>query len=461
MTTCDYIYKVAAATLLLTATAILSSAQDTLTIERCRSMALTNNKEIAATKQATLAADYTAKSYRGNFFPNITASGTGLYSTADGTFSSAGGNLPTFSYDATGAIAADGGFAYFPGFDISYDVNTVFMGSISVEQPIYTGGQISAAYRLAQLGRDIAAAQGTLTATEVIQQTDEAYANVVRAGEMCRVATAYRELLGELMRSVESAFRRGMKPKNDVLKVQVKLNESELALRRAENALRLAKMNLCHCIGLPLNEDILVSRALPYEATSEPLQTFDVSGRPEYEMLDRQVAAAEQQVRLSRSELLPKVAATANYSYLHGIEVNDRTLLHKSNVAAMLNVSIPLFHFGERKHKYSAAKAKLEQTRLERDNLNEMMVLELTQAANNVDEARLELDIARRSLTQAEENMRVSRRQYDAGMESLADHLEAQTLWQQAYEQSVEATYALYLANTAYRKAAGTLYAER
>lgn len=457
MITPYHIYKTAVVTLVFAATTALLPAQDTLTIERCRSMALQNNKEIAAARQATLSAEYTAKSYRGNFFPNITASGTGLYSTADGTFASEGGNLPTFSYDATGALAADGGFAYFPGFDINYDVNAVFMGAVSVEQPIYTGGQITAAYRMAQLGRDIAAAQGTVTATEVIQQTDEAYADVVKAGEMCKVAKAYSELLGELMRSVESAFKRGMKPKNDVLKVQVKMNESELSLRRAENALRLAKMNLCHYIGMPLDSDISVATTLPYEEDDGPLQTFDISSRPEHEMLDRQVAAAEQQVKLSRSELLPKVAATANYSYLHGIEVNDRTLLHKGTFAAMLNVSIPLFHFGERKHKYSAAKAKLEQTRMERDNLNEMMLLELTQAANNVDEARLELDIARRSLAQAEENVRVSRRQYDAGMESLSDHLEAQTLWQQAYERSVEASYALYLAHVAYRKAAGTL----
>ena len=47
-----------------------------------------------------------------------------------------------------------------------------------------------------------------------------------------------------------------MKPQNDVLKVQVKLNESELSLRKADNALRLAGMNLCHYIGRPLTAQI-------------------------------------------------------------------------------------------------------------------------------------------------------------------------------------------------------------
>lgn len=57
-----------------------------------------------------------------------------------------------------------------------------------------------------------------------------------------------------------------------------------------------------------------------------------------------------------------------------------------------MNVSVPLFHFGERINKVHAAKAKLEQTRLEQADMNEKMLLELTLAANNLDEARLEVN---------------------------------------------------------------------
>ena len=105
-----------------------------------------------------------------------------------------------------------------------------------------------------------------------------------------------------------------------------------------------------------------------------------------------------------------------------------------------------------------AAKAKLEQTRLERENLNEQMLLELTQAANNLDESRLECEIAARSVQQADENRRVSRSQYDAGMETLSDHLEAQTLWQQAYQTYIDSRYQLYLKYVGYLKASGQLY---
>lgn len=438
--------------------ALPSMAQDTLTIDECREMALTYNKQMAASAHATRSALYTAKSYKGNFFPNIYLSGTGLYSTADGSFGIDGGYLPTFLADATGSLAADGGYAYFPGVDLDYDIDAVFMGGVTIEQPIYMGGKINAAYKLALIGKDIAQKQETLTATEVIQKTDEAYAGVVKAAETRKVAEAYQALLGELMKDVESAYRHGMKPKNDVLKVQVRLNESELSLRKAENALRLAKMNLCHYIGRQLTDDINVSEEMPAVVVPSDLQTLDVSQRPEYAILEKQVDMAHQQVKLNRSEMLPQVGLSASYNYLHGIDVNDNTLLDNGNFTALLNVSIPIFHFGERKNKVSAAKSRLLETQMEQQDVNEQMLLELAQAANNLDEALLEVDIAERSLVQAEENMRVSRSQYDAGMETLSDHLEAQTLWQQAYQEKVDAAYQLYLSYVAYQKAAGTLY---
>lgn len=437
---------------------LFASAQETLTLEQCREMALKYNKELSASMKQTAYARYTAKSYRGNFFPNFTASGTGLYSSVDGRFGIPGGNLPTFMPDATGQFLPNGGFAYFPGIDLNYKVGTVYMGGIQVEQPLYMGGKISAAYKMSVLGKEMAQMNETLTATEVILRTDEAYAQVVKAKEMKAVAEKYNAVLVELMKNVESAHRHGLKSKNDVLKVQVKLNEGELGIRKAVNALRLATMNLCHYIGKPLDTAVNISGDFPEIKQDIQLQVADITARPEYGILNKQVAMAQQQVKLNRSELLPKVGIKGSYDYMHGLEVNDQNMLNKGNFSVVLNVSVPLYHFGERTNKVRAAKAKLEQSRLEQENLNEQMLLELTQAANNLDEARLESELSDRSLLQAEENMRVSKSQYEVGLETLSDHLEAQALWQKAYETKVDAHFQHYLKYIAYLKAAGNLY---
>ena len=203
------------------------------------------------------------KSYKGNFFPNFVASGTGLYSSAKGTFGIPGGNLPTLVPDATGKFVPNGGFAYLPDIKLNYKVRTVWMGGIQIEQPIFMGGKILAAYKMASLGKQMAQLNEHLTASEVILETDQAYASMIKAQEMNKVAESYKAVLEELMKNVQSAYKHGLKSKNDVLKVQVKLNESELSIRKAENALRLATMNLCHLIGKPLTETLRISDDFP------------------------------------------------------------------------------------------------------------------------------------------------------------------------------------------------------
>ena len=332
-----------------------------------------------------------------------------------------------------------------------------YMGGATVQQPLYMGGKIRSAYKMAKLGKDMALLNKTLTETEVIMNTEHAYAMLVKAQEMQKVANAYHKTLEELMKNVESALRHGLKSRNDVLKVQVKLNEAEINRRKAENALRLASMNLCHYIGKPLTTSLTVSDEYPSVDLSTALQANDISARPEYNILNKQVEINRQQVKLSRSEMLPQIGVQGSYNYINGLDVNGQKFLDGSSFTALLNVSIPIFHFGERKHKVNAAKAQLQQSLLEQADKNELMLLEVTQAANNLEEAKLECDLADISLEQAEENQRVSAEQFKQGLETLSDHLEAQTLWQQAWQTKVDAHFQLYLEWIAYQKASGTL----
>ena len=116
----------------------------------------------------------------------------------------------------------------------------------------------------------------------------------------------------------------GMSDRNDVLKVEVKVNEGALNLKRTENAVRLAKMNLCHYIGYPLDSEVDVAESSLPESGSVS-GSADISGRPEYQMLDKKVQAAAQQVRMTRTDALPQTGIFAGYGYTHGLTVSSLT----------------------------------------------------------------------------------------------------------------------------------------
>lgn len=440
-------------------TALLNSlateAQELLSLQQCREKALRFNKQIAAAERQTRQAQHVEKQHKTLFLPDFKASGAAIYSTADGSLGLPGGNLPTFQPDATGQFLPDNGFALFPEMRMNYEIGWLYTGGVSLEQPLYIGGKIRAANRIAHFSREMAQQNERLTTTEIILQTDEAYASVVKAREMKIAVEHYQAFLDELQKNVKSAERHGIKTHNDVLKVQVKRNECLLSVRKAENALRLATMNLCHLIGYPLHSVVMVSDELP---EVPPIEEWgEIADRPEYAILQNKVAISAQQIKVNRAELLPQVGLTAGYNYLHGFKINDHNLFDKGNASIMVNVTIPLFHFGERHHKVKAAQEALKKNELEREDLFEQMRLELASTANNLEEAALEQEIAVQSLAQAEENRRVSQSQYKAGVETLSDHLEANALWQSAHEAAIHARYQHYIAYLSYIKAAGKL----
>jgi len=177
----------------------------------------------------------------------------------------------------------------------------------------------------------------------------------------------------------------------------VKRDEALLKVRQAENGLRLARMNLCQIVGLPLLTQLtpngpspspslagreadtsdyqgdLVTTPLPSregqgESPEEPEMGL-LSQRPEVQLLDMKSKLAEEKVRLERSEFLPQIGLLAGYNYLYGLKVNDHQLLDGGNFGALLNVSIPLYHFGEGRNKVRAAQMEAEQARVEQQDL--------------------------------------------------------------------------------------------
>ena len=445
------------------------SAQQVLTLDECRQLALENNKQMVIAAENREKAGYDVNMYRANFGPRLSATGNYLFTSARMEKTIPGAYLPTFVPDASGQLVpnilttVDGvplfrEYAYFPDMNLELKLNGTYTAGLRLEQPVYMGGKINSAYRMSKIGEEIAGMNEVKTRAETILQADEAYWTYVQALELEKTARAYRELVGQLQADVQNAYDAGMKPRNDLLKVQVRFNEAELQVLQASNGVRLARMNLCHVLGLPLTTEIAAAEALDGQKFTG-LPEADITARPEYGMLTKQVELKEQQIRLARSEYLPNIGVGGNFGYANGLKLNGDKLLDKTSFSAVVSVSIPIFHWGEGRNKVKSAATERNIALLQRDEISEQMELELRQAQNELEESRMEVRLTTRSLEQAEENRQESRNRYDAGMETMSDHLEAQTLWQQACSEQIRARTAARLSETRYLKAAGRLSA--
>ena len=447
-------------------------AQQTITLNEARERALSANKDVKKSQLTREQASYEAESYKSLYYPRVNLIAADLYSTAKGDITITGGHLPIYTlnpqagqYIPNVTPNADGSYtlnqyADFPDKKMGYKVQNVFMGGIQLQQPLYMGGKITAAYNMAQIGQQMATENIRLSENEVIVNTDEAYIQAVRAKELANVARSYQTLLQELQKNVDAAVRHGMKTHNDQLKVQVKLNEAQLSIQKADNAYRLARMNLCHLMGLPLDTHIEVvspENDVLADVTADTDASNTTVSRPEHNLMRAKAELAEKQVKLTKSDFMPNIALIGGYSYTNGAELAGKKLLDSGSGFVAITLKMPLLTFGERTSKVNSARAKHQIALLEQQDIDEKLTLQLTQSINNLEEAQSEVALTKESLKQAEENMKQSKQLYEVGIEPLSDYLDAQALWQKASADVVEARCQQLLAHTKYLRAAGKL----
>lgn len=448
-------------------------AQELLSLEQCRQMALEHNENLKiAAMQADKARQQQAAA-RTLRLPSFSASGTGIYLDKDFSMEMF---LPTqvpnpltgqlepniMIHPVTGepVIGADGNpvFNMYAWLPLNVSLSGAYMMGINVEQPIFTGGKISAGNRMADIGLDMASDNIALERMNAIAAADYAYWNYISVLEKVKLARQAVDMLEEVLPLVRNSEEVGMVNRNDLQKVQVEYNSARLDLQKARNGFELSRMELNRIIGLPFDtplkaSDTLVEVQAPVLSSMAP---FDPQQRPEYRLLENHIRLSEEQIRMARADFLPTAGVQAGYSHIGGIEVSG-TDFNNTSLNVMGSVKIPLFHWGQGVRKIKTAQIDREIQALALQKNNQLMQLEAEQARLNLLLAWERIQMSKHALEQTEENLRISRDNYELGMETIAVWLMAQTQWQQAYSDLIDSRTDYRIKETAWHKAMGSL----
>lgn len=372
--------------------------------------------------------------------------------------------LPKFEDSATGLYML-------PDIDMmgsKMRMRGTYMAGISLVQPIYTGGKITAGRNLARIGEKIASEQLRMTRMDVIAEADRAYWSYVAVTDKVRLMDALKAMLDTLYHQTETAVAVGMATENNLLRVEARRSEIIYQQQKVANGADLCRMALCNAIGADIDTQITINDNLPVPSAPGNLST-DISDRPELFLLENQVEASRQQVAMTRSDFLPSVGLSIGYNYYGNIKLNSMVDVgggmlmpysqeFRDGIAmGLLSVKIPLFHWGEGVKKVRRARLAVDNANLELRHTSRLLDLETRQAATNVSDGYNLIGSAQAALLQAEENLRVTTDRYNESMAPLSDLLDAQTQWQQSRSNLIEAQtqYQIYL--TDYLRSTGHL----
>ncbi len=205
------------------------------------------------------------------------------------------------------------------------DTRNMWAGSVMVRQPIYMGGAIIAANKIADIGEEIAENDLDHQTQQTLYAIDQAYWLAVSLKQKHKLATSYRDLVQKLNDDVHKMIKQGVATKADGLKVDVKVNEAEMKMTQAEDGLALSKMLLCQLCGIPMNQEItladedketLALSGTPIDTEQQRVAAADsaMNTRPELRMLQNALDISKQATNLVRAIYMPHVALTGGYT---------------------------------------------------------------------------------------------------------------------------------------------------
>lgn len=482
----------------LTAT---SGAQTYLSLDSCKAMALRNNKQLNISRLSKEVAKNVRKAARTKYLPKVDAMGGYLYtskqiSIISGRQRQALGSLGTSLGSQAQASVSDmlsaltqqgiltpdqaeqlGGALSQAGQSLgqvgnklgqevadAFDTDTRHMwaGAVMVRQPIYMGGAIKAANKIADIGESMADDDLDLKRQATLYGVYQAYWTTVSLEQKRNLALSYKELVGKLSQDVKKMITQGVATKADGLRVDVRVNEADMQLTQVVNGLSLSKMLLCQLCGLPLNEDIQLTDSAESKGNASAL-TLDnsadstYSDRPEIRLLEHSIAISEQTTNLIRAGNLPKVSLvggymTTNPSVYDGFR---RRFSGVWNVGVIIQV--PIWDWFDTTYKIRASKAATNIAKMELSDAREKVELQVTQSQYKMREAQKRLAMASQNIKSAEENLRCANLGFREGVMGITEVMEAQTAWQLAQSQKIDAEVEVKLSELSGAKALGTL----
>lgn len=479
--------------LLLLGATLSSHAQQVLTLDSCRALALANNKELRISQEKVNAAHYEKKAAFTNYLPKIDLTGGYMRTQKEisllsdeqkqsisniGTTAGAqlqeqikqlaasdpvlGSLLQPLQGVIPGLTAGLNGVGQGLVDAFRTDTRNMTVGAATLTQPLFMGGKIIAYNKITKYAERLAESQHATGMQDLILQTDQVYWQIISLVNKKKLAENFLELVQKLDSDVDKMIKEGVATKADGLSVKVKVNEAEMMLTQVDNGLNLSKMLLCQLCGLPLETDFQLAdesmKDLPLPNTyTEANVSTALSNREELKSLELASEIYRQKVNVVRADFLPSVALTANYLVTNPSLVNGFENKFRGMWAAGVVVKIPVFHWGEGIYKVKAAKAEANIARYKLEDVKEKVELQVTQNSYKVNESAKKLAMAEKNMEKAEENLRYANLGFKEGVIPTSNVLEAQTAWFSAQAGKIDAQIDVKMSELYLNKSMGIL----
>ena len=314
---------------------------------------------------------------------------------------------------------------------------------ITVQQPVFDA-TFFPARRAGKATLEAARLDYRATIRGILYGVATAYYDVLSQQKLLEVDKETLRLSTEQYDLAQKQAAVGVVTRSDVLRAQVVVEQARRVMVQDGNALSSKRNVLANILNLPTDTEFELKS--PPDYPTELPSFASVLGkalvkREDLRSKDQAIQHDIEAHRQAKAEYVPKVVASVNAG-----RNNEFAGGYANNWQANLAVNIPIFNGGQRELDVKAASLQIEQTKLEKAQLEKSIEQAVKDAWLNVKSLTETLTALQTQVSAAEQSYKDIQNQYTVGTSTSVDVLSALNDLNNARKDLTQETYSLQVA---------------
>lgn len=314
---------------------------------------------------------------------------------------------------------------------------------VQFRQPLFTYNRLKTGLRRAELNLDNTLQTYTRNQLDLVFNVTSRFYDLFKSQQQLQLDRRQVDQAADAYRIARLKMEAGLLAEVEALRLEIDLANAQNTAANSEAAMLQNADGFKILIGLPLDTPINVTANLAYTPVNIDLETATqraLARRTELRSDDIAIQLSE--ISIVETDAQREVTGEIFVSY--GIfnrrnRFQDILNNYNNDRRVQFSVNIPLWDWSQNKYAVQAARANLDNDRLNRRNRENTIRQEVRSIVRNVQSAQQRVEITRRSETLAEKSYQISFLKFENGELSTQDLALEQNRLAQARRNSLDA----------------------
>ncbi len=306
-------------------------------------------------------------------------------------------------------------------FKMGQDNTNTWNGQFQVSLPLFAP-TVYATMNMTETDLQQAVEQSRSSRLSLINQVKKAYYQLILAQDSYEVLKKGYDNAEQNFNVINSKYGVGKSSEYDKISAEVQMRSLKPNLVSAENAIKMAKLQLKVLMGIESDVDIVVEGSLSdyensmYIESLADNESYDLSGNSNLRQLGLNEELLNHTLRIQKMNFLPTLALSGSYSmqslYNDNFKVGKYTWANSSSL--VLSMSVPIFRMGNFT-KLRSTKLQISQLAENRQYTEKQLNMQIKSYTDNMKSYAEQVAGNRISIEQAEKGREIASKRYEIG----------------------------------------------